>query len=178
MILFKSKDQLLFASLSGDYNPAHLDRNYARRLVWGGEVVHGIHQVLFGIEQWLDHKDRNYCFKNFKVKYSHGDFVFLYERIKNIDLPLINFNTEFKNKEIEKIYNKIMKKEGIGKIDFLIREIPELVTEGVSRKAFVSVDWDSMNFDKEKREAIVRFYLHKGSYATIVLKKAVNRKSF
>jgi len=117
-------------------------------------------------------------FKHFKVKYSHGNFVFLHERIKNIDLPLINFNTKFKDKEIEKEYNEVMKKEGIGKVDFLIREIPELVTEGISRKAFIGVNWDSVGYDKEKREAKVKFYLPKGSYATIVLKKATNRKSF
>ena len=55
-------------------------------------------------------------FKHFKVKYSLGNFVFLFERIDNFDLPLINFNTKFKDKNIEKIYSDALKEEGIGKI--------------------------------------------------------------
>jgi len=36
----------LFARLSGDYNPLHLDALYARRLQFGGMVVHGVHHML------------------------------------------------------------------------------------------------------------------------------------
>ena len=32
--------------LSGDYNPIHLDLNYARRSLWGEVAVYGIYQVL------------------------------------------------------------------------------------------------------------------------------------
>ena len=113
-------------------------------------------------------------FKHFKVKYKYGEFVFLKEKIKNFDLALINFNTEFKNKEIEEIYSNILNNENVGKLDFLIREIPEIVTQGISRKAFVDVDWESIGFDKIKKEARIKFFLPKGGYATIVLKKAIN----
>jgi len=36
----------LFAQLSGDYNPLHVDHQYARRLQFGRPVIHGIHHLL------------------------------------------------------------------------------------------------------------------------------------
>lgn len=50
---FTLKDQLDFASLSGDYNPLHVDAIGARRTMFGAPVVHGIHMVLWAIELWL-----------------------------------------------------------------------------------------------------------------------------
>ena len=69
MSRFNQKDQLAFATLSGDFNPAHLDPNYARRLIWGGASVHGIHQVFFGINYWLKSKNKKYIFQKFNAKF-------------------------------------------------------------------------------------------------------------
>lgn len=41
---------LEFARLSGDFNPLHLDPVYARRLQFGGTVVHGVHLILSTLE--------------------------------------------------------------------------------------------------------------------------------
>jgi NADP-dependent 3-hydroxy acid dehydrogenase YdfG len=53
-----------FARLAGDYNPVHLDPVAARRLPFGGTVVHGIHLLLETLERstasWSD-KDREPC---------------------------------------------------------------------------------------------------------------------
>jgi hypothetical protein len=48
--VFTIEDQRLFASLSGDRNPMHVDPLYARRLLLGKTVVHGIHSLLWGLD--------------------------------------------------------------------------------------------------------------------------------
>ena len=50
---FTLDDQLRFAQLSGDFNPIHIDPVYARRLIYGKAVVHGIQSLLWTIEEWL-----------------------------------------------------------------------------------------------------------------------------
>ena len=48
--VFTSDDQLAFAKLSGDFNPLHLDPVLARRLVFGRQLVHGLHALLWSLD--------------------------------------------------------------------------------------------------------------------------------
>jgi len=50
---FTSEDQIDFAKLSGDYNPLHLDPVLARRLLFGRQVVHGLHALLWSLDHHL-----------------------------------------------------------------------------------------------------------------------------
>ena len=50
---FTFEDQEVFARISGDYNPAHLDAIAARRFQFGQPVVHGIHLLLWALDCWL-----------------------------------------------------------------------------------------------------------------------------
>ena len=50
---FTSDDQLAFAKLSGDHNPLHVDPVIARRLLFGRQVVHGLHALLWGADECL-----------------------------------------------------------------------------------------------------------------------------
>ena len=53
---FTSEDQDAFAELSGDYNPLHVDAIAARRLLFGTQVVHGIHALLWALDcNFKDH---------------------------------------------------------------------------------------------------------------------------
>ena len=49
---FTNEDQQLFARLSHDCNPMHMDPIAARRLITGRQVVHGIHVLLTALEFW------------------------------------------------------------------------------------------------------------------------------
>uniref|UniRef100_UPI003561861C SDR family NAD(P)-dependent oxidoreductase n=1 Tax=Roseovarius sp. TaxID=1486281 RepID=UPI003561861C len=45
---------MAFASLSGDFNPMHVDERAARRLLFGKPVVHGMHAVLWSLNEWCE----------------------------------------------------------------------------------------------------------------------------
>lgn len=51
---FEMSDQEVFARISGDRNPLHLDRLAARRTQAGVVVVHGVHAMLWALECWLN----------------------------------------------------------------------------------------------------------------------------
>ncbi len=53
---FTMEDQVAFARLSGDFNPVHVDDLAARRLMFGGPIVHGMHLLLWVLQHWsADH---------------------------------------------------------------------------------------------------------------------------
>ena len=47
---FSETDQIVFAKLSGDCNPMHMDAVAARRTQAGAPVVHGIHMLLWSLD--------------------------------------------------------------------------------------------------------------------------------
>ncbi|QJB56589.1 MaoC/PaaZ C-terminal domain-containing protein [Pseudodesulfovibrio sp. zrk46] len=48
--IFTAQDQGLFAQLSGDRNPVHVDPEAARRTLFGNVVVHGVHMLLWALD--------------------------------------------------------------------------------------------------------------------------------
>jgi acyl dehydratase/NAD(P)-dependent dehydrogenase (short-subunit alcohol dehydrogenase family) len=53
---YSMTDQHEFASLSGDFNPVHVDPLSARRELFGEVVVHGMHGLLCALDAWLDRR--------------------------------------------------------------------------------------------------------------------------
>ena len=51
---FNADDQTLFARLSGDFNPIHMDPLAARRTQAGTPVVHGMHVVLWALDRIVE----------------------------------------------------------------------------------------------------------------------------
>lgn len=51
--LFSPEDQSGFANLSGDFNPIHLDSVVARRSSAGAPIVHGMHAVLWALDELI-----------------------------------------------------------------------------------------------------------------------------
>jgi acyl dehydratase len=50
---FTFADQIAFEELSGDNNPLHMDRVAARRYIFGRPVVHGVHLVLWALDEHM-----------------------------------------------------------------------------------------------------------------------------
>ena len=69
-----------------------------------------------------------------------------------------------------------MEKEEIDYRDFIIKQMPELTSEGNSRKVFAEVkklkigklEKDELN--KGKNKVKIKFFLDKGCYATMLIK--------
>jgi len=64
---FSLDDQLAFARLSRDWNPMHLDANFARRTQAGAPVVHGIHTLLWAMDTAL--RSAPLDIRNIKVRF-------------------------------------------------------------------------------------------------------------
>ncbi|NQV08942.1 tRNA pseudouridine(13) synthase TruD [Candidatus Woesearchaeota archaeon] len=95
---------------------------------------------------------------------------------KNTKIPLVGFGTELKGK-LKKIVENLMKQEEITLRDFIIREIPELSSEGNERDLFAEIknlkisDLENDELNKTKKKYTISFELQKGSYATQVIKQ-------
>ena len=70
---FTLHDQREFARLSGDFNPLHLDAQFARRTQMGAPVVHGVHTLLWALESVL-RKD-SFDIANIRVRFHQPLFL-------------------------------------------------------------------------------------------------------
>jgi hypothetical protein len=70
--IFTFDDQLAFARLSGDYNPLHLDHTVARRLLFGQPVVHGLHALLWGVDEALKTRKQGLELRTVKAVFQAG----------------------------------------------------------------------------------------------------------
>lgn len=88
----------------------------------------------------------------------------------NSELSLPGFNLDIEG--LEEVYIPIFREEGISLRDFIVRQIPEITTDGFPRKIFSEVidldigelEDDDLNLGKKK--VLVRFFLKTGNYAT------------
>ena len=69
---FTSDDQLAFANLSGDFNPLHLDPVLARRLLFGRQVVHGLHALLWSLDYHLKSQAQPLELRTVKANFQAG----------------------------------------------------------------------------------------------------------
>ena len=73
--VFTMADQKSFARASGDCNPLHLDPIAARRTQAGLPVVHGIHMVLWALEQVAGSGQALQEFSNLNIQFNRFLFV-------------------------------------------------------------------------------------------------------
>ncbi len=96
----------------------------------------------------------------------------------SVEIPIVGFGTQ----DIDKYSMIVLEKEGISKRDFVIRSLPDLSSEGSSRKIWTQakdliiselVD-DDLNQGKKK--VLISFFLDKGVYATEFLRQNFENK--
>src|SRR5476649_1303681 len=72
---FHDTDQTVFAKLSGDRNPMHMDKVAARRTQAGATVVHGIHMLLWGLDALAASGSLSAPFAALKVRFDKMVYV-------------------------------------------------------------------------------------------------------
>ncbi len=134
--------------------------------------IHAYQSLLWNqvVSEYLRTKGEYY-----EVPYSQGKLVFSEMKQENIKIPIIGFLTEFNNPDIEKIYSKVLSKEGISFKDFINKQIRYLSSEGVNRDAFIPVKDLKYKFSSDekflnKKKCVLEFSLGKGSYGSLVVK--------
>lgn len=111
---------------------------------------------------------------SWKVDYSLGELVFSEEMLENIEVPILGYNSELG--EFQEIYVRLLEEEKLQQEDFLIKELPELISEGTTRRLYAEVNELKIEYKEDerhrgKKKAVVSFILQPGSYATMVVKK-------
>ncbi len=100
-----------------------------------------------------------------------GELYFSKFKIKSFKIQIVNFDTP-KSKEID----KVLKEENISRMDFIIRELPELISDSSDREAIIEVNniksnWQDDDLNKNKFKLELEFFLPNGCYATMLIKK-------
>ncbi len=96
---------------------------------------------------------------------------------KGDSLAVVGYLTP--EKEVRKYYVDALSNDGITQMDFLLREMPELSTEGSTRKLFAEAKnfkavFGADELHEGKHKATLEFELGKGVYATEVVKQLFN----
>lgn len=131
--------------------------------------VHSYQSYLFNL-MLSDHIKR---YNNFEIDYSLGKLHIPLEELPSIDIPLIGFGTD----PIQ--VSSIMNSEGIKTRDFILREIPELSSEGALRPALIEIknleisDFEDDELNQGMKKLKFSFFLGKGSYATMAIKTII-----
>jgi acyl dehydratase/NADP-dependent 3-hydroxy acid dehydrogenase YdfG len=73
--MLSDHSQRLFAQLSGDYNPIHVDPVASRRLLYGRQVVHGVHVLLAALDQWVGGEPRTFRLTSLTAKFPAPVFL-------------------------------------------------------------------------------------------------------
>jgi acyl dehydratase/NADP-dependent 3-hydroxy acid dehydrogenase YdfG len=92
---FASDDQVIFAGLTGDFNPIHLHQITARKTQAGTVVVHGIHAILWALDKLVELGavtgeivSLNVQFRNFIPVGKQVELKFLSRESKSVRLEL------------------------------------------------------------------------------------------
>lgn len=111
--------------------------------------------------------ERKYKHKKISCGYEQLAFP-LEEPDATIKVPLISFDLEQEG-EIKEITDEVLAEEGINTKDFIIRQMPELVSKTEYRDGFTEIKNLQLGIFTNNSQKI-SFELQKGSYATVAIK--------
>jgi acyl dehydratase/NADP-dependent 3-hydroxy acid dehydrogenase YdfG len=120
--IYKNRDQIQFAKTSRDFNKIHTDKVFARKLIFGEQIVHGINILLTALS-YLKEKNfkiSNICcnflnpvFLNSKVdffKTHKNNNIIIHVKIENELKSVFTLSKKTKVNEIKDIRTKKIKK--------------------------------------------------------------------
>ncbi|MFH0752484.1 MAG: tRNA pseudouridine(13) synthase TruD [archaeon] len=141
------------------------ENNYIGALQKQGRIIklyfHSYQSKLFNLilSEYIKKKH-----KYKEIDCGYAQLAFPEEDIKEeIKIPLIHFDMEAEE-ELKEIINEVLIKEGILLKDFVIKQLPELVSQTEYRDGFVEIK------NLQIEGAKLKFELQKGSYATVAIK--------
>lgn len=120
--------------------------------------------------------------KKFRRMFVHAYQSHLWNEIakfsKEKRIPLIGFRTDLSKYKTIKQIKKILESENIQTLDFLLKSMPELSSEGKERDRIVKVKRMKWKFEKDEKnenklKCKLRFEITKGSYATVLVSEVL-----
>lgn len=154
---YSIEDQVNFSKLSGDYNPIHLDENYARRSLWGGLTVYGVYQLLSALDFFTQKKDKKIYLVDLQVEF-----------IK--PLPIDTSTNSLVNEKDQSVSISISSSDGVPYtiISFVYetvgsdREFSEVVNEGsYAKKHPIELDISELINLKDSFKPLLNYQLLK-----------------
>ncbi len=107
---------------------------------------------------------KSYIRENYRKYITYKDLLFIERPKTNVTIPLISYDTKFKNPLVKRIYFNLMRKEGITQENYEYGLLPKLISKTGYRQLFIKV----RNFRISRDH--IEFFLPKGSYDTIFIK--------
>jgi tRNA pseudouridine13 synthase len=157
-----------------------LDRRY---LVF---VLNAYQSYLFNeiLGGWLSRLASEHGFPLLTRSYRHGRFLFpqelpagLGEKLAGERLPVPGFDSQLTDPAVREIAEAVLAREGIGWGDLRVRQLSRVRVHGVQRAALVfPADFKVRGPDEDelypgRHRLTLEFFLPRGSYATLLLKR-------
>jgi len=118
------------------------------------------------------------------LRYSHGTWQFYGplsadagESLRRVRLPVPGFDTEVADPEVKSVLDAVLEAERIGLSDLRVRQMSRISVGGVERAAIaVPEDFEAADPAEDdlypgRRKIALRFFLPRGSYATVLIKR-------
>ncbi len=173
-------DDQRFSGKNVDVGRAIIKRDFKRAAgllgdelkIEGNDFIGALRQVdkkiakfyINAYQSYLWNKAVSLLFSGKRVKYSLGELTVPDKKPKPASFPIIGFGTD------ENKIKDILEEEKITTRDFVIRQIPELSSEGTEREVVVEVK-DLKIEDLGNKTIKLSFSLPKGCYATMFVKQ-------